>query len=64
MKVGAKDFTVKLEVQQYADGELKVKVVDDTIVINGKLLEKPDEHGYVSQEFTRQFRIPEVSLGD
>lgn len=46
---------------QYTPEEIKVKVVGDQLEISAKHSEKPDEHGYISREFTRQFLIPEVS---
>nr|UQK61720.1 small heat shock protein [Magelona pitelkai] len=59
VKYNEKEFSIKLDVQDYSEGELKVKVVEDRVVVSGKVQEKQDEHGFVSQEFSRQFLIPE-----
>ena len=51
-------FEVLCDVQQFAPNEINVKIVDDYIVIEGKHEEKPDEHGYISREFSRRYKIP------
>ncbi|VVC35731.1 Alpha crystallin/Heat shock protein,HSP20-like chaperone,Alpha crystallin/Hsp20 domain [Cinara cedri] len=52
-------FKVNLDVQQFKPDEVTVKVVDDFIVVNGKHEERTDEHGFISREFTRRYKIPE-----
>ncbi|KAG8286846.1 protein lethal(2)essential for life-like [Homalodisca vitripennis] len=47
-----------LDVQQYRPEELTVRVVDDFIIVEGKHEEKSNTGGYVSLQFTRQFKIP------
>ncbi|KAK9502214.1 hypothetical protein O3M35_011024 [Rhynocoris fuscipes] len=53
------EFKVNLDVQQFKPEELKVKVVDDFIVVEGKHEERSDQHGFISRQFTRRYKIPE-----
>lgn len=45
--------------QQFKPEEILVKVVDDFIVVHAKHEERSDQHGFISREFTRRYRIPE-----
>ncbi|XP_014270802.1 alpha-crystallin A chain [Halyomorpha halys] len=53
------EFKVNLDVQQFKPEELKVKVVEDYLVIEGKHEERSDEHGFISRQFTRRYKIPQ-----
>uniref|UniRef100_A0A0V0GDL2 Putative small heat shock protein n=1 Tax=Triatoma dimidiata TaxID=72491 RepID=A0A0V0GDL2_TRIDM len=53
------EFKVNLDVQQFKPEELKVKVVDDYIVIDGKHEERCDQHGFISRQFTRRYKLPD-----
>ncbi|KAK9502217.1 hypothetical protein O3M35_011026 [Rhynocoris fuscipes] len=55
----SKEFKVNLDVQQFKPEELKVKVVDDYIVVEGKHEERSDQHGFISRQFTRRYKVPE-----
>lgn len=50
---------VNLDVQQFKPEEIDVKVVDDFIVVHAKHEERSDQHGFISREFTRRYRIPD-----
>lgn len=50
---------INLDVQQFKPNELKVKVVDNCVVIEGKHEERSDEHGFVSRQFTRRYKLPD-----
>lgn len=52
------EFNVTLDVQQFKPEDIKVKVADDYVVIEGKHEERQDKHGYVSREFCRKYRLP------
>lgn len=54
-----KGFKINLDVQQFKPEELKVAVSDGYIVVDGKHEERSDEHGYISRQFTRRYKIPE-----
>lgn len=51
---------VNLDVQQFKPEEIDVKVVDDYVVVHAKHEERSDQHGYISREFTRRYKIPET----
>nr|ABE57141.1 heat shock protein Hsp20.8 [Liriomyza sativae] len=51
-------FEVILDVQQFAPNEINVKVVDGYIVVEGNHEEKQDDHGFVSRQFCRRYKIP------
>uniref|UniRef100_A0A023F6Z5 Putative small heat shock protein n=1 Tax=Triatoma infestans TaxID=30076 RepID=A0A023F6Z5_TRIIF len=53
------EFKVNLDVQQFKPDELKVKVVDDCLVVDGKHEERSDQHGFISRQFTRRYKIPD-----
>ncbi|KAK9498835.1 hypothetical protein O3M35_003391 [Rhynocoris fuscipes] len=54
-----KEFRVNLDVQQFKPEELNVRIADGFIVVNGKHEERTDQHGFVSRQFTRRYKIPE-----
>lgn len=53
------NFKVNLDVQQFKPDEVSVKVVDGYIVVDGKHEERSDEHGFISRQFTRRYKVPE-----
>jgi len=53
------NFKVNLDVQQFKPDEVSVKVVDGYIVVDGKHEERSDEHGYISRQFTRRYKVPD-----
>jgi len=55
----ADEFKVNLDVQQFKPDQLNVKVVDNTVVIDGKHEERQDEHGFISRQFQRRYVLPD-----
>ncbi|XP_053686971.1 protein lethal(2)essential for life-like [Sabethes cyaneus] len=51
-------FQINLDVQQFSPDELSVRMVNDTVVVEGKHEEKQDEHGLVSRHFVRKYVLP------
>ncbi|XP_040888586.1 alpha-crystallin A chain [Toxotes jaculatrix] len=51
-------FTVFLDVKHFSPDELSVKITDDYVEIQGKHGERQDDHGYISREFHRRYRLP------
>ncbi|XP_049791956.1 alpha-crystallin A chain-like [Schistocerca nitens] len=51
-------FEVNLDVQQFKPDEVSVKMQDDFIVVEGKHEEREDEHGYISRNFVRRYKLP------
>lgn len=54
-----KNFKVNLDVQQFKPNEVSVKVVDGYVVVEGKHEERSDEHGFISRQFTRRYKVPD-----
>ncbi|XP_051870328.1 alpha-crystallin A chain [Pristis pectinata] len=51
-------FTINLNVKHFGPEDLSVKIVDDFVEIHGKHPERQEEHGWVSREFHRSYRLP------
>jgi crystallin alpha B len=52
-------FSVKLDVAHFEPHEITVKSLEGgTIIIEGRHEEKPDEHGYISRQFSRKYLLP------
>lgn len=51
-------FQVSVDVQQFAPSEITVKTSGDSVVVEGKHEERPDQHGYVSRHFVRRYVLP------
>ncbi|KAM9298797.1 alpha-crystallin B chain [Gastrophryne carolinensis] len=58
MRLEKDKFSVNIDVKHFSPEELKVKVLGDFIEIQGKHEERQDEHGYVSRDFQRRYKIP------
>nr|AEB54668.1 heat shock protein 27 [Drosophila repletoides] len=56
--VGKDGFQVCMDVAQFKPSELTVKVVDKTIVVEGKHEEREDGHGMVQRHFVRKYTLP------
>jgi crystallin alpha B len=54
----ADKFQINLDVNQFKPEELTVKVKDNSVLIEGKHEERPDEHGYISRQFSRKYVLP------
>lgn len=51
-------FKVILDVQQFTPEEITVKASNNSVIVEGKHEEKPDEHGFISRQFTRRYILP------
>ncbi|XP_062383764.1 alpha-crystallin A chain [Sardina pilchardus] len=51
-------YYIYLDVKHFSPEELNVKVMDDCVEIHGKHGERQDDHGYISREFHRRYRLP------
>jgi crystallin alpha B len=49
---------VNLDVQQFKPDELTVKTLNNFIVVEGKHEERQDEHGFISRQFQRRYKLP------
>nr|QIB84795.1 HSP21.9 [Nilaparvata lugens] len=53
------NFKVNLDVQQFKPEEISVKLSGDNLIIEGKHEERKDNHGYISRQFSRRYKLPE-----
>ncbi|XP_061406963.1 alpha-crystallin A chain-like [Lethenteron reissneri] len=58
LRVDRERFSIHLDVRHFSPTELSVKIVDDSIEVHAKHEERADEHGLVSREFLRRYRLP------
>ncbi|XP_064425382.1 heat shock protein beta-6 [Latimeria chalumnae] len=58
VKLDKDKFSVHLDVKHFSPEELNVKVVEDFLEIHAKHEEIQDEHGFISREFHRRYKIP------
>uniref|UniRef100_A0A672GY05 Alpha-crystallin B chain n=1 Tax=Salarias fasciatus TaxID=181472 RepID=A0A672GY05_SALFA len=58
MRVEKDRYVIYLDVKHFSPDELSVNVSDEFITIHGKHEERQDDHGYVSREFLRKYRLP------
>lgn len=57
-------FSVSIEVPQFTPDELKVRVSQEgqLLEVEGKHEDRADEHGTVSRQFVRKYRLPEDAM--
>ncbi|KAM9332686.1 alpha-crystallin B chain-like [Pholidichthys leucotaenia] len=58
MQVEKDHYVIYLNVKHFCPDELCVKVSDDFITIHGKHEGRQDDHGFVSREFLRKYKLP------
>ncbi|XP_012710718.1 alpha-crystallin B chain [Fundulus heteroclitus] len=63
MRVEKDRFVIYLDVKHFSPDELSVNVSDDFITVVAKHEERQDDHGFVSREFLRKYRLPSGVLG-
>ncbi|CAB0012701.1 unnamed protein product [Nesidiocoris tenuis] len=65
IKSDDKEFSVRLDVTHFKPEELSVKLDDQGyVVVDGKHEERSDQHGFISRQFTRRYKLPEDTLVD
>lgn len=57
-------FKVNLDVQQFKPDEITVKTVNNFIIVEGKHEERQDEHGFISRQFQRRYKLPDDAEAD
>lgn len=55
-----KEFRVSVDVQHFKPEELEIKTKDNRVFIHARHEDRPDEHGFIMREFTRQYVLPKV----
>jgi crystallin alpha B len=51
-------FQVNLNVSQFSPEEIKVKTVENSVIVEGKHEERADEHGLIMRHFVRRYILP------
>lgn len=64
IKIDKDKWQINVDVQHFAPDEITVKISNGFIVVEGKHEEKQDEHGFISRQFVRRFKLPEESNPD
>ncbi|XP_041865070.1 crystallin, alpha B, b isoform X1 [Melanotaenia boesemani] len=65
MRMEKDRYVIYLDVKHFCPDELSVNVSDDFITVHAKHEDRQDDHGYVSREFLRKYRLPSgVSVAD
>ncbi|CAL1527998.1 unnamed protein product, partial [Lymnaea stagnalis] len=57
-----KEFRIRMDLHQFRPEEVKITSDNEKITINAKHEEKQDNHGFVSREITRIYKLPDVSI--
>ncbi|CAG5873983.1 unnamed protein product [Menidia menidia] len=58
MRMEKDRHVIYLDVKHFSPDELSVNVSDEFITIHGKHEDRQDDHGFVSREFLRKYRVP------
>ncbi|XP_053474131.1 crystallin, alpha B, b [Ictalurus furcatus] len=58
MKLEKDCFTINLDIKHFAPEELSVKISGDYIQVHAKHEDRQDDHGFISREFLRKYRVP------
>uniref|UniRef100_A0A915K7A9 SHSP domain-containing protein n=1 Tax=Romanomermis culicivorax TaxID=13658 RepID=A0A915K7A9_ROMCU len=51
-------FTVNIDVSHFAPEEIKVKIIENNLIVEAKHEERMDQHGFVARTFTRRYALP------
>ncbi|XP_035481583.2 crystallin, alpha B, b isoform X1 [Scophthalmus maximus] len=64
MRMEKDRFVIYLDVKHFSPEELSVHISDEFITIHAKHEDRQDDHGFVSREFLRKYRLPAGVCGD
>lgn len=54
-----KELRIRLDLQHFKPEEIKISSDNQRVTVTAKHEEKQDNHGFVSREITRMFKLPE-----
>lgn len=63
MRVEKDRYVIYLDVKHFSPDELSVSVSEEFITIHAKHEDRQDDHGFVSREFLRKYRLPAGATG-
>jgi len=58
VKSDSDKFEVKLDVKNFGPEDIKVKVIKNNLIVEGKHDERREQNGFVSRQFTRRYELP------
>ncbi|XP_051257840.1 alpha-crystallin B chain-like [Dicentrarchus labrax] len=58
MRIEKDRYVIYLDVKHFSPDELSVSVSDEFITVHAKHEDRKDDHGFVSREFLRKYRLP------
>ncbi|XP_068187910.1 alpha-crystallin B chain-like [Antennarius striatus] len=58
MQIEKDRFVIHLDVKHFSPDELSVSVGEEFITIHARHEDRKDDHGFVSREFGRKYRLP------
>lgn len=58
MRIEKDRYVIYLDVKHFSPDELSVSVSDEFITIHARHEDRQDDHGFVSREFLRKYRLP------
>ncbi|KAL9906945.1 uncharacterized protein ACN427_003347 [Glossina fuscipes fuscipes] len=63
-KIGKHGYQVSMNVSEFKPEQLTVKVIDNSVIVEGKSEENDNNNGYVSRHFIRRFSLPQGYVAD
>ncbi|KAM4546039.1 alpha-crystallin B chain-like [Odontesthes bonariensis] len=58
MRLEKDRYVIYLDVKHFSPDELSVSVSDELITVHAKHEDRQDDHGFVSREFLRKYKLP------
>ncbi|XP_061596869.1 alpha-crystallin B chain-like [Cololabis saira] len=58
MRMEKDRYVIYLDVKHFSPDELSVNVSDEFVTVHAKHEERQDDHGFVSREFLRKYKLP------
>lgn len=55
---GDKEFRIRLDLSHYKPEEVKLSIDNHKVTVHAKHEERQDNHGFVSREMTRSYKLP------
>eukprot|EP00066_Takifugu_rubripes_P006505 XP_003971340.1 PREDICTED: heat shock protein beta-2 [Takifugu rubripes] len=58
MRIEKDRYVIYLDVKHFSPDELSVSISDEFITIHARHQDRQDDHGFVSREFLRKYKLP------
>lgn len=53
-------FQVSMEVEEFEADEIIVKIINHSVIVEGRHEEKEDQHGFIARHFVRRYEVPDI----